>query len=76
VMGCIVNGPGESKHANLGISLPGTFEDPVAPVYVDGKKYTTLRGDNIVQEFQQILDNYVVSHYGQGAKSEELVEVL
>ena len=76
VMGCIVNGPGESKHANLGISLPGTFEDPVAPVYIDGKLATTLRGDNIVQEFQQILDNYVATHYGQGAKSEELVEVL
>ena len=76
VMGCIVNGPGESKHANLGISLPGTFEDPVAPVYVDGKLYSTLRGDNIVAEFQQILDDYVVSHYGQGAKSEELVEVV
>jgi len=76
VMGCIVNGPGESKHANLGISLPGTFEDPVAPVYVDGKLYTTLRGDNIVQEFQQILDNYVLTHYGQGAKNEELVEVV
>ena len=76
VMGCIVNGPGESKHANLGISLPGTFEDPVAPVYIDGKLSTTLRGDNIVQEFQQILDNYVATHYGQRAKSEELVEVL
>ena len=76
VMGCIVNGPGESKHANLGISLPGTFEDPKAPVYIDGKLYTTLRGDRIVQEFQQILDNYVSSHYGQGAKTEELVEVL
>ncbi|HVU45555.1 MAG TPA: flavodoxin-dependent (E)-4-hydroxy-3-methylbut-2-enyl-diphosphate synthase, partial [Terracidiphilus sp.] len=73
VMGCVVNGPGESKHANLGISLPGTFEDPVAPVYVDGKLYTTLRGDNIVAEFKQILDNYVESHYGQSAKSEELV---
>jgi (E)-4-hydroxy-3-methylbut-2-enyl-diphosphate synthase len=76
VMGCIVNGPGESKHANLGISLPGTFEDPVAPVYVDGKLFTTLRGDNIVAEFQQILDNYVTSHYGQGQKEPELVEVL
>ena len=76
VMGCIVNGPGESKHANLGISLPGTFEDPVAPVYIDGKLSTTLRGDNIVREFQQILDRYVATHYGQGAKSEELVEVL
>src|SRR5471030_2715711 len=76
VMGCIVNGPGESKHANLGISLPGTFEDPKAPVYIDGKLYTTLKGDRIVEEFQQILDNYVASHYGQGAKSEELVEVV
>ena len=76
VMGCIVNGPGESKHANLGISLPGTFEDPVAPVYIDGKLHSTLRGDHIVEEFQQILDNYVVSHYGQGAKEPELVEVV
>ncbi len=65
VMGCVVNGPGESKHANLGISLPGTFEEPKAPVYVDGKLYTTLRGETIVVEFKQILDNYVVSHYGQ-----------
>jgi (E)-4-hydroxy-3-methylbut-2-enyl-diphosphate synthase len=75
VMGCVVNGPGESKHANLGISLPGTFEEPKAPVYVDGKLYTTLRGDTIVAEFKTILDNYVQSHYGQGAKSEELVPV-
>jgi (E)-4-hydroxy-3-methylbut-2-enyl-diphosphate synthase len=73
VMGCVVNGPGESKHANLGISLPGTFEDPVAPVYVDGKLATTLRGDTIVADFKQILDRYVESHYGHGAKSEELV---
>jgi (E)-4-hydroxy-3-methylbut-2-enyl-diphosphate synthase len=71
VMGCIVNGPGESKHANLGISLPGTFEDPKAPVYVDGKLYKTLHGDTIVAEFKQILDQYVESHYG--AKSGELV---
>jgi (E)-4-hydroxy-3-methylbut-2-enyl-diphosphate synthase len=69
VMGCVVNGPGESKHANLGISLPGTFEDPVAPVYVDGKLSTTLRGDTIVAEFKQILDHYVESHYGQSAKA-------
>ncbi|MGB0064666.1 MAG: 4-hydroxy-3-methylbut-2-en-1-yl diphosphate synthase, partial [Terracidiphilus sp.] len=61
------------KHANLGISLPGTFEDPVAPVYVDGKLATTLRGDTIVAEFKQILNNYVESHYGQGAKAQELV---
>jgi (E)-4-hydroxy-3-methylbut-2-enyl-diphosphate synthase len=73
VMGCVVNGPGESKHANLGISLPGTFEEPKAPVYVDGKLYTTLRGDTIVAEFKEILDKYVESHYRQGAKSEELV---
>ncbi len=64
VMGCVVNGPGESKHANLGISLPGTFEEPKAPVYVDGKLHTTLRGDNIVNEFKQILDRYVEEHYG------------
>jgi (E)-4-hydroxy-3-methylbut-2-enyl-diphosphate synthase len=67
VMGCVVNGPGESKHANLGISLPGTFEEPKAPVYIDGKFSTTLHGDTIVADFQQILDNYVESHYGQGA---------
>ena len=72
VMGCIVNGPGESKHANIGISLPGTFEDPVAPVYVDGKLKMTLRGDNIVNEFKVILDDYVESHYGT-KKKEELV---
>jgi (E)-4-hydroxy-3-methylbut-2-enyl-diphosphate synthase len=65
VMGCIVNGPGESKHANLGISLPGTFEEPKAPVYVDGKFSTTLHGDNIAAEFEKILDEYVESHYGQ-----------
>ncbi len=63
VMGCIVNGPGESKHANIGISLPGTFEEPVAPVYVDGKLSITLRGDAIVAEFIRILDRYVDSHY-------------
>src|SRR5246500_4860214 len=72
-MGAVVNGPGESKHANLGISLPGTFEDPKAPVYVDGKLYTTLRGDTIVAEFKKILDKYVESHYGKSPKSEELV---
>jgi (E)-4-hydroxy-3-methylbut-2-enyl-diphosphate synthase len=63
VMGCVVNGPGESKHANLGISLPGTFEEPVAPVYIDGKLAMTLRGDAIVAEFIAILDKYVDSHY-------------
>jgi len=64
VMGCVVNGPGESKHANIGISLPGTFEEPKAPVYVDGRLMTTLRGDTIVQDFKKILDDYVRSRYG------------
>jgi (E)-4-hydroxy-3-methylbut-2-enyl-diphosphate synthase len=63
VMGCVVNGPGESKHANLGISLPGTFEEPKAPVYVDGQHTVTLRGDHIAEEFMRILDDYVESHY-------------
>ncbi|HLJ47021.1 MAG TPA: flavodoxin-dependent (E)-4-hydroxy-3-methylbut-2-enyl-diphosphate synthase [Bryobacteraceae bacterium] len=63
VMGCVVNGPGESKHSNIGISLPGTFEEPVAPVYVDGKLSTTLRGDHIVAEFITILNNYVERRY-------------
>jgi (E)-4-hydroxy-3-methylbut-2-enyl-diphosphate synthase len=67
VMGCVVNGPGESKHANLGISLPGTFEEPKAPVYVDGKLLKTLHGDTIVADFKQILDQYVVSHYSPRA---------
>jgi (E)-4-hydroxy-3-methylbut-2-enyl-diphosphate synthase len=75
VMGCVVNGPGESKHANIGISLPGTFEDPVAPVYVDGRLMTTLRGDTIVQDFTRILDEYVRSRYGSAEKAEQLVEV-
>jgi (E)-4-hydroxy-3-methylbut-2-enyl-diphosphate synthase len=63
VMGCVVNGPGESKHSNIGISLPGTFEEPVAPVYVDGRLMTTLRGDAIVAEFIGILNNYVDTRY-------------
>lgn len=63
VMGCVVNGPGESKHANIGISLPGTFEEPKAPVYVDGKLMTTLKGDTIVRDFLKILEDYVASHY-------------
>lgn len=63
VMGCIVNGPGESKHANIGISLPGTGEHPIAPVFADGRKVATLRGGDIVQQFQQIVEEYVVSHY-------------
>ena len=67
VMGCVVNGPGESKHANLGISLPGTFEEPKAPVYLDGKLYTTLRGSKIVSEFTKILDQYVEKRYAPRA---------
>ena len=63
VMGCVVNGPGESKHANIGISLPGTGESPVAPVYEDGKKTVTLKGERIAQEFQVIVERYVESHY-------------
>jgi (E)-4-hydroxy-3-methylbut-2-enyl-diphosphate synthase len=67
VMGCVVNGPGESKHAHIGISLPGTFEEPKAPVYVDGKLLTTLRGDRIVAEFLTILEDYVRSRYPAAA---------
>ncbi|MCK4956857.1 MAG: flavodoxin-dependent (E)-4-hydroxy-3-methylbut-2-enyl-diphosphate synthase [Candidatus Cloacimonetes bacterium] len=63
VMGCVVNGPGESKHANIGISLPGTGEHPVAPVYEDGKKTVTLKGDGIAQEFERVIDAYVVRSY-------------
>jgi len=69
VMGCVVNGPGESKHANIGISLPGTFEDPKAPVYVDGKLAVTLKGDNIVPEFLKLLDEYVERTYGAASNA-------
>src|SRR5438270_689364 len=69
VMGCVVNGPGESKHSNIGISLPGTFEEPKAPVYVDGRLMTTLKGDHIVAEFIDILNAYVDSHYAAEAES-------
>ena len=65
VMGCVVNGPGESKHANIGISLPGTSEEPKAPVYVDGRLFATLRGEDIVPQFLKILDEYVETHYVQ-----------
>jgi len=64
VMGCVVNGPGESKHANIGISLPGTFEEPKAPVYIDGQLHTTLRGEGLVEEFLRLLDGYVEAKYG------------
>jgi len=65
VMGCVVNGPGESRHADIGISLPGTFEEPTAPVFVDGKLHTVLRGDDVAPRFLSILDDYVVSHYAR-----------
>jgi len=63
VMGCVVNGPGESKHADIGISLPGTFEEPKAPVFVDGALRLTLKGDTIVADFLKLLDNYVDTRY-------------
>ncbi|MCB1483783.1 MAG: flavodoxin-dependent (E)-4-hydroxy-3-methylbut-2-enyl-diphosphate synthase, partial [Hyphomicrobiaceae bacterium] len=69
VMGCIVNGPGESKHADVGISLPGTGEQPAAPVFIDGKKAMTLRGPNIAAEFKQIVEDYIEQRFGAGAKS-------
>jgi (E)-4-hydroxy-3-methylbut-2-enyl-diphosphate synthase len=73
VMGCVVNGPGESKHANIGISLPGTFEEPKAPVYVDGKLRTTLRGDTIVEDFLKILEEYVALRYAATTTAEATV---
>lgn len=66
VMGCVVNGPGESKHADIGISLPGSGERPVAPVYIDGEKNVTLKGDRIAEEFQELVENYVRHRYGSG----------
>src|SRR5690606_10504209 len=63
VMGCIVNGPGESKHADIGISLPGTGESPAAPVFIDGEKAMTLRGDHIAEEFKEIVEHYIQQHY-------------
>jgi (E)-4-hydroxy-3-methylbut-2-enyl-diphosphate synthase len=67
VMGCVVNGPGESKHANIGISLPGSGENPVAPVFVDGVKTVTLKGDRIAEEFQGIVEQYVQDKYPAAA---------
>ena len=67
VMGCIVNGPGESKHADIGISLPGTGESPAAPVFIDGEKRMTLRGDGIAEQFQQIVEDYVANKYEKRA---------
>jgi (E)-4-hydroxy-3-methylbut-2-enyl-diphosphate synthase len=68
VMGCVVNGPGESKLANIGISLPGTGEVPVAPVFVDGEKTVTLKGEHIAEDFQRIVEEYVHSHYAEGGQ--------
>lgn len=65
VMGCVVNGPGESRHANIGISLPGTFEEPKAPVYIDGEHHSTLAGDHIAEEFRRLLDDYVIKNYSK-----------
>ena len=72
VMGCIVNGPGESKHADIGISLPGTGETPAAPVFIDGKKAMTLRGPNIAQDFKAIVEDYIERRYGVDAKPQML----
>ena len=76
VMGCVVNGPGESKLANIGISLPGTGEVPVAPVFVDGEKTVTLKGDRIAQEFQIIVEQYVAQHYAEGGKLRRLSKTI
>jgi (E)-4-hydroxy-3-methylbut-2-enyl-diphosphate synthase len=69
VMGCIVNGPGESKHADIGISLPGTGEAPAAPVFIDGEKRLTLRGEGIAREFQSIVENYIQRRFGQSTSA-------
>ncbi len=71
VMGCIVNGPGESKHADIGISLPGNFEHPVAPVFVDGKKVATLRGETLGEDFRLLVLKYIEKRFGQGLHGEE-----
>ncbi len=70
VMGCIVNGPGESKHADIGISLPGTGESPAAPVFIDGEKALTLRGPNIAADFKALVEDYIERRFGMGAKRE------
>lgn len=72
VMGCVVNGPGESKHADIGISLPGTNELPVAPVYVDGRKTVTLKGERIAEEFEAIVDEYVARRYAPGEAKKKI----
>ncbi|MEO1694480.1 MAG: flavodoxin-dependent (E)-4-hydroxy-3-methylbut-2-enyl-diphosphate synthase, partial [Pseudomonadota bacterium] len=74
VMGCIVNGPGESKHADIGISLPGTGEQPAAPVFIDGEKAMTLRGANIADDFKVIVEDYIERRYGSGRPQDTVVE--
>ena len=71
-MGCIVNGPGESKHADIGISLPGSGEAPAAPVFIDGHKRLTLRGEGIAQEFQQIVESYIEKRFGANLAAETM----
>ncbi|CAN0602559.1 unnamed protein product [Ectocarpus sp. 12 AP-2014] len=68
VMGCIVNGPGESKHADIGISLPGTGEQPAAPVFIDGKKAMTLRGPNLSSDFKDLVEDYIEKRFGTGGR--------
>jgi (E)-4-hydroxy-3-methylbut-2-enyl-diphosphate synthase len=75
VMGCIVNGPGESRHANIGISLPGTFEEPKAPVYIDGEHHSTLKGDNIGAEFRQLLEEYIQKNYARKEDEKEISHI-
>lgn len=75
VMGCIVNGPGESKHADIGISLPGADESPVAPVFIDGQRTVTLKGERIAEDFKEIVENYVERRYGKaGAEAEPVTQ--
>ncbi len=71
VMGCIVNGPGESKHADIGISLPGTGEQPTAPVFIDGKKAVTLRGPTVAEDFKKLVQNYIEKRYGRGEQRDD-----
>ena len=76
VMGCIVNGPGESKHADIGISLPGTGESPAAPIFIDGKKAMTLRGPNIALEFKAIVEDYIEKRYGTGGVAAKVADAV
>jgi len=75
-MGCVVNGPGESKLADIGISLPGTGETPVAPVYVDGERKTTLKGEHMAEEFLALVEEYIQTNYGEQGKKRETAKVI